>query len=61
MRRTTMSPRSQAATGDDAQQDEEIAQEQLCNSRDRHDKDLPDMRETMLNVKGSRGRCDEDW
>ena len=46
MRRTTKSPRGQAATGElnDPQQDEEIAQEQLCNSRDRHDKDVPEMR-----------------
>ena len=53
----------QAATGElnDAQQDEEIAQEQLCNSRDRHDKDFPEMRETMLKVKDCRGRCDEGW
>ena len=53
----------QAATGElnDAQQDEEIGQEQLCNSRDRHDKDFLEMRETMLNEKGSRGRHDEGW
>ena len=53
----------QAATGElnDPQQDEEIAQEQLCNSRDRHDKDVPEMRETMLKVKDCRGRCDEGW
>ena len=44
----------QAAIGElnDAQQDEEIAQEQLCNRRDRHDKDF--LEEPVLKVKDAQ-------
>ena len=51
----------QAAIGElnDAQH-EEIALEQLCNRRDRYDKDFLEMQWSMLKVKGSRDRYDED-
>ena len=53
----------------------ETAQEQLCNSRDRHDKDFQEMQETIFSVKDtqrcaevaqeqvddSRNRCDRNW
>ena len=35
----------------EAQRVEEIAQEQLCDSRERHDKDFQEMQETMFKVK----------
>ena len=51
----------QAAIGelDGAQQDEENAHEQLCNSRDRHDMGF--METLEIKVKDSRDRCDKDW
>ena len=38
----------------EVQQVEEIAQEQFCNSRERHDKDFLESPETMFIVKGAR-------
>ena len=32
----------------------DVAQEQLCNSRDRHDKDFLEMQETMLKVTNAQ-------
>ena len=37
---------------------EEIAQEQLCNSRERHDKDFLETQETMLTVKDAQRFAD---
>ena len=42
----------------EVQRVEEIAQEQLCNSRERHDKDLLEMQETMLIVEDAQRFAD---
>ena len=42
-----------------AQQDEEIAEGHLCNSRERLDMDLMDMWELVSKVSDSQDRCDK--
>ena len=41
----------------EAQRVEEIAQEQFCNSRERHDKDFPEMQVAMLKMKDDQRFC----